>query len=257
MENNLKYVTKEVYENKKISHNIYSLEIEGNFEGIPGQFYMLRCWDMELVLGRPISIHDLEEGRITFLYQVVGKGTEKLRRLKKGDKINLLGPLGNGFKREVPKGKIAVVTGGIGIAPMFYLAADMKNQNFNAGGNREDYELDLYSGFRDDVYSVGKFKPYVDNVYISTETGSQGSRGYVTDKFQPETYDVVFCCGPRPMIKKVVEECAKKNVKVYVSMEEHMACGIGACLGCTCSTVKGNKRVCKDGPVFPGREIIW
>lgn len=257
MESKLNYVVREVYENKKVTDNIYKLEIKGNFKGIPGQFYMLRCWDLDPVLARPVSIHDLEEDKITFLYQVVGRGTEKLCNLGGGDKIKLLGPLGNGFSRGNLRGKTAIITGGIGIAPMFYLARDIKDQSLNAKGSIEEYKVDLYAGFKDDVYSIKKFQPFVDNIYISTENGSRGIKGYVTDEFKPEIYDMVLCCGPEAMIQKVVEKCIKEKVKVYVSMEKHMACGIGACLVCTCNTTSGNKRVCKDGPVFSGEEIVW
>ncbi|QXE18642.1 dihydroorotate dehydrogenase electron transfer subunit [Clostridium sp. 001] len=249
MKNELSYTTEKVYKNEKTAEGIYKLEIQGKFKGKPGQFYMLRCWKLEPLLSRPISVHYLDTNKIVFLYQVVGQGTEKLSKLKTGDEIKLLGPLGNGFDIENLKTKTAIITGGIGIAPMFYLAQSIRKQH-------ENCKLDLYAGFRDSVYSIDKFKPFVDDIHIYTETGTQGTKGYVTDEFRPELYDTVLCCGPEVMMKKVISMCRKKQVTVYVSMENRMACGVGACLVCTCSTIKGNKRACKDGPVFLGSDIV-
>ena len=250
MKSELEYTTQKVYKNEEIVEGIYKLEIHGRFNGRPGQFYMLRCWNLEPLLSRPISIHYLDTNKIVFLYQVVGKGTEKLSKLKKEDEIKLLGPLGNGFNIEDLGRKIAIVAGGIGVAPMFYLAQSIRKQI------DENCKLDLYVGFRDSVYSIEQFKSFVDTIHISTETGNQGTKGYVTDEFRPEIYDTVLCCGPEVMMKKVINMCKEKQVTVYVSMENHMACGVGACLVCTCSTIKGNKRACKDGPVFLGSDII-
>jgi dihydroorotate dehydrogenase electron transfer subunit len=257
LEDKLNYTCKEVYGNAEISDNIYQLEVSGSFRGNPGQFYMLRCWEKEPVLSRPISIHALEKNKITFLYRVIGNGTKKLCNLKRGDKINLLGPLGNGFNMKKLEGNIAVITGGIGIAPMFYLVVDMINHNLISSENRKNLKVDLYAGFKDEIYSVEKFRSLVDNVYITTESGKYGKRGFVTEGFKPEFYDMVLCCGPEVMMKKVAEGCVRKKVAVYMSMERRMACGIGACLGCACNTIFGNKRVCKDGPVFSGRELVW
>ena len=116
--------------------------------------------------------------------------------------------------------------------------------------------FDFYCGFRNKSYLIDEIKRYVTNINISTETGSEGHKGYVTDLFNPENYDVVLCCGPEVMMNKVIKMCNDKKVTLYVSMEKHMACGIGACLVCTCKTIIGNKRTCKDGPVFLGSEVI-
>ncbi|MFL0194515.1 dihydroorotate dehydrogenase electron transfer subunit [Clostridium sp. WILCCON 0269] len=257
MKSKLDYTIERVYENKRIDENVYQLEVQGNFKGIPGQFYMLRCWDMEPVLWRPISIHYLNEEKIVFLYQITGRGTRKLGNLKKGDEIKLLGPLGNGFfTNDIIKKNIAIIAGGIGIAPMFYLAKDIRKQISIDSIQFKDYKLDLYAGFKDSTYSIEKFQPFADNIYVSTETGSAGKKGYVTDGFNPENYNMVVCCGPQVMMKKVVNMCSEKQVTVYVSMENRMACGIGACLVCTCNTINGNKRVCRDGPVFLGTDIM-
>lgn len=253
----MEYVCKYVYENEKISDGIYKLEISGSFSGSPGQFYMLRCWEREPVLSRPLSICNLEKDRITFLYQVVGRGTRRLCRLRKGDEISLLGPLGNGFCLDDLKGRIAVMTGGIGIAPMFYLILNLRNYDLNNSKSSENLKIDLYAGFKNEVYSIEKLEPSVDNIFVTTESGKYGRKGLVTENFKAEFYDRVLCCGPESMMKKVAEECVKKGTVAYLSMERRMACGIGACLGCTCNTISGNKRVCRDGPVFSGGELVW
>lgn len=257
MKSELDYTVEEVFENRKIAENLYELEIQGNFKGIPGQFYMLRCWDMEPVLWRPISIHYLDRKRIIFLYHVAGRGTKKLGSLKSGDEIKILGPLGNGFCiKDIIRKNTAVIAGGIGIAPMFYAVENIRETIKKDKLSYKDYKLDLYAGFKDNTYCMEKFKPLVDNVYVSTETGVEGKKGYITDIFEPEKYDVVLCCGPQIMMKQIINMCREKQITLYVSMENRMACGIGACLVCTCNTIGGNKRVCKDGPIFLGTDVV-
>ena len=220
-----------------------------NYLGFPGQFYMLKSWELDPFLPRPISIANIEDDMIIFLYEVRGKGTDVFSKLKSGDTLELLGPLGNGFDLEKVANKtslchIAIISGGIGIAPMIYLAKELQ-------GN-----IDFYCGFRDEVYYIDKIKKYVDNIYITTEDGSIGHKGFVTELFVPEKYDMVLSCGPIPMMKNVVNMVGDK-IPVFLSMESRMACGIGACLGCSIETTLGMKRVCKDGPVFSGREVVF
>lgn len=234
-----------VFENVEISSNVYRLIIEGEFNAIPGQFYMLRAWGDAPMLSRPISISSIEDGRLSFIYQSIGKGTKIFSKLKKNDKIEITGPLGNGFDTDNITGKVAVVSGGIGIAPMLYLVQRLVN-----------CEIDLYAGYRDQSYMIDNFKELVKNIEISTESGQEGHKGYITEVFKPELYDTVVCCGPEPMMTAVVKKCIDKKVKVFASMEKHMACGIGACLVCTCKTKNGNKRACKDGPVFLGEQLL-
>lgn len=234
-----------ILENFEICKNIYKLKIHGDYEGKPGQFYMLRGWSSEPLLGRPISIHDIDEFGMTFLYQVIGKGTEHLSKLKPEDSIRLMGPFGNGFDLNCISEKTALISGGIGIAPLLFAAKNMSGA-----------QVDLYAGFKDRIHTVESFDGFIQKAYVATENGSSGIRGFVTDIFEPSNYDMVLCCGPEPMTKKVVEICRKKNVPLQVSMEKHMACGVGACLVCTCKTKWGNKRTCKDGPVFRGEDLI-
>ena len=239
------YLIKKVFKNIEISNGIFELTIEGNFKGSAGQFYMLRSWDYEPLLSRPISIHNIDDS-IPFLYQSLGQGTKLLAKLKSGDEVKLLGPLGNGFPLEAITGKVAVVTGGMGIAPMNY-ACQMLNAK----------QVDLYCGFKDESYGVRNIQNIVSNVYIATESGKEGYKGFVTGIFKAEKYDVVICCGPEVMMQKVAALCSQVAVPIYVSMEKHMACGVGACLGCTCKTIRGNKRACKDGPIFLADEVIF
>ena len=249
-----KYSVAKVIYNEEISTGIYKLTVAGSFQAKPGQFYMLRAWENQPLLSRPISVHSVDnrqEGKgqsITFVYAVVGEGTELLSKLRSEDEVKLTGALGNGFDTKALKGKVALVTGGIGVAPMYYVAQELKK-------NQEVTKVDLYAGFRNETYLVSEFQGITCDVKVSTENGSCGHKGYVTEMLKVEDYDVVLCCGPEIMMNKVVSLCKEKNVKVYVSMEKHMACGIGACLVCTCKTKEGNKRSCKDGPVFSGEEL--
>ena len=234
------------YENVEISEVVYKLSIKGKFNVKPGQFFMLKVGEVEPLLPRPISVYDVDEEKISFLYQIVGQGTKLLSKLKENDKVQIMGPLGNGFDVEKIEGKIAVVSGGIGIAPMSYLIKKLTN-----------CEIDLYAGFKTVDYSVDTVEKNVSEIYLSTESGRKGYKGYVTDLIKPQKYQTVICCGPEIMMKKVVSMCNDAKVPIYVSMETHMACGIGACLVCTCKTKGGNKRTCKDGPVFYGKDLIF
>lgn len=234
--------------NIQIASNIYEMKMTPHstrpFQGEPGQFYMLRGWKgLDPFLARPISISNIIDGEITFLYEVRGRGTDIISKLKSGDTLELMGPLGNGFNTSL-KGNIALISGGIGIAPVIFLAKSLKT------------DVDFYCGFRDEVYCIDEIKKYSRNVYISTENGIVGHEGLITEIFQPDGYEVVYSCGPVAMMKKVVEICEGK-VPVYISMESRMACGMGACLGCSIKTSKGIQRVCKEGPVFLGEEVFF
>lgn len=240
----LSYQSVKVLSNVEIGNGIYKLHVEGSFKAKPGQFFMLSAWEEQALLPRPISIQNIDDEGIYFLYQLKGKGTKILSRLSRGEKIKVLGPLGNGFDIEKLQGRVAVVAGGIGIAPMNYLVKNIKGS------------VDVYCGFRDEVYGLDGMKNYINETYVSTDNGIYGHKGFITDIFDPGKYDTVVCCGPEIMMNKVVSKCREASVAVYISTEKFMACGLGACLVCTCNTIKGNKRACTDGPVFLGEELI-
>ena len=218
-----------------------------------GQFYMLRAWaaDATPLLSRPISVHDFDErtGVLTFLYQVKGEGTQKLAALKAGDTLTVTGPCGNGFDAAAlaQAGKIAVVGGGIGTAPLLLLCKALA---------RAGARPDLYVGFRDELYGLEAFVPWCASINLATDSGVQGHHGLVTDLLNPADYSLVLTCGPMVMMRGVAKLCAAAGVRCLASLEGKMACGLGACLGCTCHTKVGPKTVCKDGPVFDAQEVF-
>lgn len=233
-----------------------------------GQFVSVYCKDSAKLLPRPISLCgiDRENGTVRLVYRVTGEhtGTEEFSRLREGDTIRILGPLGNGF--QVLAGKKAfLIGGGIGIPPMLQLAKDI-----NAGvaeGVSEGQkipEIELVMGYRDaETFLLEEFKEQA-KTYVATENGSVGTAGNVLDAIAANalTADVIYACGPTPMLRALKAYAAEHHMECFISMEERMACGIGACLACVCnSTGKdahsnvNNKRVCKEGPVFRAEEV--
>lgn len=216
-----------------------------------GQFYMLRAWlaSEAPILSRPISLHsyNAQEQAITFLYEVRGIGTEKLARLQSGDSLSLTGPVGNGFPVRALTGKVALVGGGIGTAPLLALA-QMLSQNGTVA--------DFFAGYRDVPYCTESFAAVCGQVQIATDSGAAGHHGFVTDLLPPAVlsqYSAVCVCGPEPMMQRVYAMCKEASITCYVSKEAKMACGVGACLGCTCmGSASTPLSVCKDGPVFEG-----
>lgn len=238
---NKSYKKFKIINNEKIATDIYKMVLEGNFNANVGQFYMVKCFEDMTMLPRPISICDIEDNSITFLYAVVGKGTKIMSEKKIGDYVEILGPLGNGFSIDDFIGKkVAIVSGGIGIAPMLYLAKKL------------DAKIDLYAGFRDEVYFIEAFKGVIENTYISTNTGKFGHKGFITEIIKKD-YDVIYCCGPNAMMNSVKN--LNYNIPIFVSLESRMGCGIGACLACSCKTKDGMKRICKEGPIFEIKEV--
>lgn len=226
--------------NNRLAEGIYEIGVEGSFQGAMGQFYMVRAWDEYPVLSRPLSIHDLEEGKISFLYRVCGEGTLIISRKKPGEEISLEGPYGKGF--PVAKGRVALVGGGLGTAPLRFAAKTLR------GGNPE--KLDIYLGYSDEDINSNRFSKYADEIKIDIG-------GYVTDMVDPCKYDTIFVCGPEPMMEVLTKKARGTGAEVFVSMEKRMACGIGACLVCSCRTKDGNKKTCKDGPVFAGEDVFF
>lgn len=236
------YKSVEILENNKVSDDIYLMKLNTSLKGAPGQFYMLKAGNLDPLLPRPISIYDVGENGISFLYQVVGKGTKIMAKKKPGETIEILGPLGNGFTIEGKK--VAVVGGGIGIAPLLYLCKKLKSEN---------KYVEVFLGYRTKPYLNEDFEKISDKVSIATEDGSVGHKGYVTEIIGKD-FDTLYSCGPNLMMKslKSLNICDRE----YYSLEARMACGIGACLGCSIKTVNGMKRVCHEGPIFSKDEVI-
>ncbi|MCX6084321.1 MAG: dihydroorotate dehydrogenase electron transfer subunit [Caldiserica bacterium] len=231
---------------ERLTEDVYRLTVATTTGGTPGQFYMVRSWDREPLLARPISIHKMNEDTVSFLYQVCGRGTELLARLEEGGEVTLTGPLGHGFRIGELRGRIAIVTGGIGIAPTFCLACMLPVR-----------DVTVIAGFESTPYAVAELLTLGVDVRVATEDGSDGTRGFCTEIFDPPAFDTVVTCGPMPMMARVAQLCAGAGVPCQASLEARMACGIGACLVCPCPTVQGNQRVCADGPVFDAAEVIW
>ena len=232
----------EILQNEQVSDDFYLMKVKKENQAAMGQFYMLRAWNEYPVLSRPISVFDADPETVSFLYKVVGKGTEIFTKLKAGDEITLDGPHGNGFP-EV-KGQIALVGGGVGIAPLYLTAKTLKKLD-------PDTKVDIYLGFSGQPILTDRYEAVADQVKVNVG-------GFVTDDIDPREYDFILTCGPEIMMKVLYRKCRdlKAKAPVYVSMENRMACGIGACLVCTCKTSKGNRRACKDGPVMLGNEVF-
>lgn len=242
----MKILKTNVRENKEFSNNVYRLSVEFNGQIKSGQFFMLKTLDNSFLLPRPISVNDLNGNIVSFLYRIEGQGTKKISSLGENDEIQLFGPLGNGFNTDSFKGKIAIIGGGIGVAPLLYLSKLL--------GKRAD----VYLGYKDyeNMYIYDEFKSFANETLVVTEDGSFGKKGFVTDYVDYEKYDLVVTCGPEIMMNKIMDTCRDKDIKCFVSLERRMACGMGACLGCTVETKNGNKRACKDGPVFDSAELL-
>jgi dihydroorotate dehydrogenase electron transfer subunit len=246
-----------VIENKRLNNEFFILELEGSNkipEFKPGQFAQVRIdGSQDTFLRRPISVHDVnyEKNSFKLLIQVVGKGTETLSRLKVGDNLNLIYPLGNSFTLPPANDKVLLVGGGCGIAPLLFLARYLKSNGFIP---------DILLGFRNSARLI-EYEEYqgTGNVYITTEDGSVGEKGYVTSHsvLSDKVYDSIYCCGPDSMMKAIARYSRERNIACEVSLENLMACGIGACLCCIVDTVKGNLCTCVDGPIFNINDLKW
>lgn len=249
-----------VLSQERIAEDIYSMWIKTDAasEAKPGQFISMYTNDGAKLLPRPISICEIDksEGSLRVVYRVTGKntGTEAFSRMKAGDIIPVIGPLGNGFPYEKAEGKrVFLMGGGIGVPPILELAKQMnceKKQIIMGYRNAETF-------LRDEFEQNGE-------VYISTEDGSVGTKGNVMDAIRENglAADMIYACGPTPMLRAIKEYAEANGIECYISLEERMACGIGACLACVCQTKEkdhhsnvNNKRICKDGPVFLSTEV--
>ncbi len=252
----MKYMeTAIVFSQEALAHDIYSMVITTEQiakEAKPGQFISVYSRDGASLLPRPISICEIDGNRLRIVYRVAGKGTKEFSGYRPGDQVRIMGPLGNGFPLEAAEGKTAlIIGGGIGIFPLLELAKGLK-------GRKE-----IVLGYRDHVFMKEAFEAW-GPVSVATEDGSQGTKGNVLDAVREKGIkaDVIYACGPTPMLKGIQFFAAERNLEAWISLEERMACGIGACLGCVCKSKEvdhhtnvHNKRICKDGPVFRGEEV--
>ena len=256
---------------EEVSPNIYLMKLktpEIAQDALPGQFIHIKCsTDNYPLLRRPLSIHriDKEKGEIYILFQVVGEGTKLLSQKVVGDDLDIIGPIGNGFNVYPESKKIMIIGGGIGVAPLLALAEESIAQG---------KEVRVLIGALKKELIIGEesFKRLGARVDVATDDGSYKYKGFVTDLLEEAIQegwlpDQIFSCGPRPMLKKIANISSDAHIDCQVSLEERMACGIGACLGCVCKIKNEDKkqdkvkyeykRVCIDGPIFEGSEVVW
>ena len=237
----------EILFNFQLAPGVFRMVLKGDTSALlsPGQFVNIKIDG--LYLRRPISVSDYDRETITIIYKVVGEGTEKLSQMTAGETLDLLVGLGNGFNAEIDCKTPLVIGGGVGIPPLYVLCKELikfgKKPTVILGFNTKS------EVFYDEV-----FKLLGVDVYVTTVDGSYGIKGFVTDAMKDLEYDYFYTCGPMPMFKAI--ESTVKTSGQY-SFEERMGCGFGACMGCSCKTKYGNKRICKDGPVLEREEIIW
>lgn len=237
-----------IEENKKIAKDVYKMILSGNTSYItaPGQFINIEIEG--LYLRRPISVCDYDDKTITIIYKVVGKGTEKLSTYSKEIVLDILTGLGNGFNTSVSGNKPLLIGGGVGCPPMYNLCKKLVEENKNP-------IVVLGFNSKEDVFYEEEFKKLGVDVYISTVDGSYGKKGFVTDIIKDlKAYTYYYTCGPIPMLKAIYDTVDGNG---ELSFEERMGCGFGACMGCSCKTKYGDKRICRDGPVLKKEEIIW
>lgn len=239
-----------------IGTDIYDMVLsfpKGAKEARPGQFIAMYCEDGTKLLPRPISICgiDAEAGTLRVVYRIAGEGTRLFSQMKAGDSLEVMGPLGNGFTMKDKKA--IIVGGGIGIPPMLELTKQL------------DCEKTVVLGYRDELFLKEEFEACA-NVAVATEDGSTGTKGTVIDAIEAAQVsgEIIYACGPMPMLKALAEYADAHGMEAQISLEERMACGIGACLGCICKTKEkdhhtnvNNTRICKDGPVFDAKEVVF
>ncbi len=234
-----------ILENKPLTKDVYKMRLSGDTSAItaPGQFVNIKLDG--LFLRRPISVCDAKEGELTILYKVVGKGTEKMASMQSGT-LDVLTGLGNGYDTSVSGEAPLLLGGGVGVPPMYGLCKKLI---------AEGKKVRVVLGFntKDEVFYEAEFRTLGADVIVTTVDGSYGQKGFVTDALG-EGYTYFYTCGPEPMLKAVFRATSTEG---QLSFEERMGCGFGACMGCSCKTIYGNRRICKEGPVLRKEEILW
>lgn len=235
-----------VRDNRPIAKSVWRMTLGGDTSGItaPGQFVNIKLDG--LYLRRPISVCDLDDDTLTLIYKVVGEGTDAMSRLGAGAQLDLLTGLGNGYDTSKSGDAPLLVGGGVGVPPLYLLAKRLIS---------EGKKVKVVMGFNtaDEVFLADEFAALGCEVSLTSVDGSVGKKGFVTDAM-PDAYTYVYTCGPEPMLKAVYNAAVTSG---QFSFEERMGCGFGACMGCTCKTVTGYKRICRDGPVLEKEEILW
>ena len=236
----------EIVLNKPLAENVYEMRLKGDVSDItkPGQFINIKIDN--LFLRRPISVCDLDENLVTIIYKVVGKGTELMYNMSNG-KLDVLTGLGNGYNLDLSGETPLLIGGGVGVPPMYYLAKKLIEQG---------KKVTVILGFnkKSELFYEKEFIKLGAEVFVTTVDGSYGIKGFVTDAIKELSYSYVYTCGPQPMLKAVYNTIKTSG---QFSFEERMGCGFGACMGCSCKTLYGNKRICKDGPVLEKEIIVW
>lgn len=235
-----------VTQNEHLTESVMKMRLQGDTSAItaPGQFINITIDG--LFLRRPISVFDRDEEAVTIIYKIVGKGTEKMSEMPAGTELDVLTGLGNGYDMTVAGEKPLLIGGGVGVPPMYMLAKELKKMG-------KDVSVILGFNTQSEIFCEQDFKDLGCNVTVTTADGSYGVKGFVTAGMDID-YTYFYTCGPEPMLKSVY---AKAVTGGQFSFEERMGCGFGACMGCSCKTVTGYKRICKDGPVLRKEEILW
>ncbi len=238
-----------ITQNEKIAQSVYKMRLSGDTSAIKkaGQFVNIKLDGF--FLRRPISVCDYTAEELLIIYKVVGKGTEKMSTMEKGEQLDILTGLGNGYDLTVKTEKPVLIGGGVGVPPLYKLSKELKKQ-----GKRVSVILGFNS--EKEIFFEEEFKEIADRVLICTADGSYGIKGFVTDAIKDIDFDYFFTCGPEPMFK-ALESTIDKGISGQLSFEQRMGCGFGACMGCSCKTLTGNKRICREGPVLFREEIIW
>ncbi len=242
MKNSIFTITK----NERLTDSVYLMTLRGDTEGIRcGQFVNIRLDG--LYLRRPISVCDCEGDALTLIYKVVGKGTEQMSVMKEGEALDLLTGLGNGYDTAPSGDKPLLIGGGVGVPPLYMLCKKLIGE-----GKKPTVILGFNKA--DEVFYKNEFEALGANVLVATVDGSMGVKGFVTDTMADLDYSYFYTCGPEPMLKAVYKATCTDG---QMSFEERMGCGFGACMGCSCKTITGYKRICKEGPVLTKEEILW
>ena len=236
-----------IKENENIAPSVFRMVLEGDTKDVtrPGQFVNIQLDGF--YLRRPISVCDLNGNELTIIYKVVGEGTKLMSEMAEGKKLDILTGLGNGYDTSLSGDRPLLLGGGVGVPPLYLLAKKLL---------KEGKQVTAVLGFntKDEIFYENEFKKLGAKTLVTTADGSYGIKGFVTDAMKDLSYSYFYTCGPEPMLKAVYNVSKSSG---QLSFEKRMGCGFGACMGCSCKTITGYKRICKEGPVLMKEEILW